>query len=164
MLSRERFRQLFDECFDALRSYIYYRCGNAEWASDVAQDVFMRLWEKRAHLDDDNLKALLYKMASEQFVSQWRRQAVQSSWEQDMVATDDVVMDTPEKKLEFKELKTKYAHALEGMPEGQREVFLMSRNDGLKYHEIAECLSLSVKAVEKRMSAALLLLRKEILS
>lgn len=49
------------------------------------------------------------------------------------------------------------------MPEGQRVVFLMSRNEDLKYHEIAECLNISVKAVEKRMSAALQFLRTELL-
>jgi len=53
---------------------------------------------------------------------------------------------------------------LEKMPENQRTVFLMSRNDELKYHEIAECLNISVKTVEKRMSAALKLLRNELLS
>jgi RNA polymerase sigma-70 factor (ECF subfamily) len=49
------------------------------------------------------------------------------------------------------------------MPEIQRVVFLMNRNDEMKYQEIAECLQLSVKAVEKRMSGALQYLRTQLL-
>ena len=66
-------------------------------------------------------------------------------------------------ELAFEELSSSYANTLEKMPEGQRVVFLMSRNEDLKYHEIAECLNISVKAVEKRMSAALQFLRTELL-
>lgn len=70
---------------------------------------------------------------------------------------------SPEEELNFEELTSTYAKALEKMPETQRVVFLMSRNDELKYHEIAGCLDISVKAVEKRMSAALQFLRTELL-
>jgi RNA polymerase sigma-70 factor (ECF subfamily) len=48
------------------------------------------------------------------------------------------------------------------MPEKQRTAFLMSREESLKYSEIAERLNISVKAVEKRMNGALELLRKEL--
>ena len=49
------------------------------------------------------------------------------------------------------------------MNEGVREVFLMSREESMKYHEIAERLGLSVKAVEKRMSQALQLLKSKLI-
>ena len=79
-----------------------------------------------------------------------------------MLQSDEAV--SPEEELLFEELASSYAQALEKMSETQRTVFLMSRNDELKYHEIAECLDISVKAVEKRMSAALQFLRTELLS
>jgi RNA polymerase sigma-70 factor (ECF subfamily) len=53
-----------------------------------------------------------------------------------------------------------YENALATLPEKQRTVFLLHRMDGLKYHEIASNLGLSVKAVEKRMKFALEYLRK----
>jgi RNA polymerase sigma-70 factor (ECF subfamily) len=59
-----------------------------------------------------------------------------------------------------KQLKLKYETALSRLPEKQRTVFLMSRNEELKYAEIAERLDISVKTVEKRMSAVLAYLRK----
>lgn len=162
MLSKAAFRQLFDSYFDTIRSFIFYRCGNAEVASDMAQDVFMRVWEKRGQLNDKNMKSLLYKMANDLVISNYRKETTRMDFEQSMAAANDDPL-SPEDELAFGELTSLYAKALEQMPEKQRVVFLMSRNDELKYSEIAERLIISVKAVEKRMSAALLYLRKELL-
>lgn len=162
MLSKAEFKQLFDSCFDAIRSFIFYRYGNADMASDMAQDVFMRVWEKREQLDNHNLKSLLYKVANDMVISNYRRDVIRLDFEQSMTHLNDKPL-SPEDELAFEELTSSYAKALEQMPETQRVVFLMSRNDELTYSEIAGCLSLSVKAVEKRMSAALQYLRTELL-
>jgi RNA polymerase sigma factor (sigma-70 family) len=69
---------------------------------------------------------------------------------------------SPEEQLIFEELKNRYETALTNLPEKQRTVFLMSRMEELKYHEIAERCGLSVKAVEKRMNLALSYLKQAI--
>lgn len=63
----------------------------------------------------------------------------------------------------YTELKKKYGEVLSNMPETQRIAFLLNRNDELSYSEIAIRLQISVKAVEKRISAALKVLRKHLL-
>lgn len=162
MLSKIEFRQLFDSYFDMIRQFIFYRCGDTDVASDMAQDVFLKIWEKREKLDDRNLKSLLYKMANDLVISNYRKDMSRLNFEQEMTYQKEDSL-SPEGELEFEELACSYSKALENMPETQRVVFLMSRNDELKYHEIADCLSISVKAVEKRMSAALQFLRTELL-
>ncbi len=162
MLSKADFKQLFDTYFDTIRSFIFYRCGDSDAASDMAQDVFMKVWEKREQLDSHNLKSLLYKMANDLVISNYRKSSTRLEYEQSMTVQNESPL-SPEEEIHFEELASSYAKALEKMPETQRVVFLMSRNDELKYHEIAECLDISVKAVEKRMSAALQLLRTELL-
>ena len=69
---------------------------------------------------------------------------------------------SPEFVLEEKEFKTKLQNAIADLTDGQREVFLLNRIDGMKYREIAEMLDISVKAVEKRMSGALKILKEKI--
>jgi RNA polymerase sigma-70 factor (ECF subfamily) len=162
MLSKAEFKQLFDNYFDTIRSFIFYCCGNIDMASDMAQDVFMKVWEKREQLSNHNLKSLLYKMANDMVISNYRKDTTRMDFEQSMTAFNDSPL-SPEDELAFEELSSSYAKALEQMPETQRVVFLMSRNDELKYREIAECLDIGVKAVEKRMSAALQYLRTELL-
>ena len=65
----------------------------------------------------------------------------------------------PEEQFQFYQLQEIYYVALSNLPEKQRIVFMMSRFEEMKYHEIAERLEIGVKAVEKRMKKALEYLR-----
>lgn len=139
---------------------MYYRCPDQDTASDIAQDVFMKVWEKRERLDAATVKPLLYKMARDMTTDYFRRQHVRIDFAKNMVY--DRMPDSPQEQMQFEELKTKYAETLARLPDDQRETFLMSRNDELKYTEIAERLGISVKAVEKRMSNALRFLKERL--
>lgn len=162
MLSKVEFKQLFNKYFDTIRSFIFYRCGDTDAASDMTQDIFMKIWEKREQLNSSNLKPLLYKMANDMVISNYRKSSIRINYESGMTPQDESAL-SPEEELNFEELASSYNKALKKMPETQRVVFLMNRNEELKYHEIARYLGISVKAVEKRMSAALQLLRSELL-
>lgn len=159
-MTKEQFRILFDRYFDVIRRYLYYRSGDEALSTDLAQDTFMRIWEKKMMLSPDRDAALLYKIAGDLFVSHMRREKLRQE------APDRIRFEpgsrNPEEELEFQELQEKYEKALVKLPENQRIVFLMSRMEELTYPEIAARLSLSVKAVEKRMTGALARLRKEI--
>jgi len=157
-VTQPEFKKLFDKYFDEIRRFIYYRSGDEALSTDVAQEAFIRLWEKRANITNDNIKGLLYKMASDNFVSQTRRQKVFQGIT--LKLGENGNGESPENILEHHELKIMIEKALENLPENQRVVFLMSRHEELKYNEIAERLDISVKAVEKRMSVALNTLRK----
>lgn len=160
-MDKTGFKNIFDSYFDAVRSYVYYRLADEDVASDITQDVFMRVWEKRETLDEKNIKPLLYKIASDMVVSRWRREAVRLDFSKNMTVTEKDL--SPQELMLFDELKKRYSDTLAGMPESQRETFLMSREEGLKYREIAGRLGLSVKAVEKRMTAALKILKSKLL-
>ena len=166
MINKAEFKQLFDRHFDDLRTFIFYRCGNLDMAQDMAQDVFMKVWEKRENLNNQNLKSLLFKMGNDLVISNYRKEAVRNDFAQCATAQGAMTQDacqSPEDDMIYQELVAAYAKALELMPEANRTVFLMSRNEELKYHEIAERLGISIKTVEKRMSAALQYLRTKLL-
>lgn len=159
-MTREEFKNLFDTHFNSIRNYIYYRSGDKELATDVAQEAFMKLWEKRPELVNGSIKALLYKIAGDLLISNLRKHNVAMKYR--AVFIPEELSESPYDLIHYKELLQNYEKALESLPEKQRSVFLMSRMDGLKYQEIAECVGVSVKAVEKRMKNALEYLRKAI--
>ena len=158
-MTRDEFKIIFDTYFDEVRNYVYYRSGDKEIATDIAQDVFTRIWEKRQKLTTD-IKGLLFKIASDAFISGKRKEQNKLLFNKTFQL--DYSVSTTEESIFYNELKDKYELALTKLPEKQRVVFLMSRIDNLKYNEIAERLKLSTKAVEKRMSQALNFLRQEI--
>ncbi len=152
---------MFDKCFDSIRTYVYFKCSDEEIASDIAQDVFMKVWEKGMNLSPDKDKSLLYKMASDMYITKFRRMKVELNFKKDIIIDKNDI--TPEQEVYYRQLTENYARALQGMNQNQREVFLMSRSQGLKYEEIADLLGIGVKAVEKRMSGALKVLKDKLL-
>ena len=160
-MTRQEFKTCFDQYFDAIRRYLVYRGADEELATDISQDVFMKLWQKDLDFEEPGTKSLLYKMASDAFSSHFRKTKVAAKYEQTMELK--VESNDPQKQLEYEELHGQYLKALSAMNEKQREVFLMNRTEEMTYKEIAERLDLSVKAVEKRMSQAIGFLREKLI-
>jgi len=160
-LTRAEFKKIFDKHFDEVRKYIYYRCGDTELATDVAQETFLKVWEKQFTNNDNKIKGLLFKIAGDQLISSYRKQKTAMDFKLKLKTEQENV--TAEDEVQFKELQQSYRSALAALPEKQRVVFMMSRMGEMKYHEIAERLNLSVKAVEKRMKNALEFLRQALI-
>lgn len=158
-MTKEDFKKCFDLYFDAIRNYIFYKSKDSELATDIAQEVFMKAWEKHLEYQEPQIKSLLYKMANDRFIDHIRKEKVAGKYIETIKFRSKKSI-SPQEELEFNELKEKYERTLSDLPEGQREVFLMSRMEDLTYREIAERLEVSVKAVEKRMSNALGKLKK----
>ena len=157
-MTKENFRFLFDSYFDTVRSYLFYRGAGMDEASDLAQDVFLRLWEKQMEVEPKTALRLLYKIAGDMYISKYRRAKLEMNYLNSL--QNENISRSPEDDLSHRELFENYKKALASLNEKQRTVFLMSRIEGLKYHEIAERLNLSVKAVEKRMNLTLTFLKK----
>ncbi|MCE7994755.1 MAG: RNA polymerase sigma-70 factor [Roseivirga sp.] len=157
-MTREAFKKCFDLWFDELRSYITYRCYDPELATDIVQEAFVKVWEKKIAYQKEQTKGLLYKIANELWISQYRKKQSENKYKSTLIFKKE--HNDTEEQLYYQELKTKYDEALKKLPDKRRTVFLMSRMDNLTYQEIAERLDISVKAVEKRMTLALQELRK----
>ncbi len=158
-MTKAHFTDIFNTHFDAVRNYIYYRSGDSILATDIAQDTFIKIWEKQLS-DNKNIKGLLFKIAADIFINNYRKQKTLMQFKLQFKPEYD--NETPEARIQFKELHLAYEKALAKLPEKQRVVFLMHRMDKLKYHEIADHLGLSIKAIEKRMKLAISFLRHEI--
>ncbi|NQU52771.1 MAG: RNA polymerase sigma factor [Bacteroidetes bacterium] len=152
-MTQEEFKNLFEMHFAQVRNYVFFRSGNTEVATDIAQETFLKIWEKQNSIQIEKVKGLLFKIAGDLFISHHRKE--KRSFEFFNYYVFDKEAQSPEDEFAFKQLKENYSRALNKMREKQRTVFLLSRVENLKYTEIAEMQGISVKAVEKRMKSAL---------
>lgn len=155
------FSTFFKSNIKSLRNYLYFKFGNSEQANDVAQDAFIKLWEKCAEVPPEKAKSFLFTVANNTTLNQIAHQKVVLNYAKNHI-NDDKNNINPEFILEENQFKTKLEKAINNLTEGQKTAFLLHRIEGKKYLEIAEILGITQKAVEKRIHGALVSLRKEI--
>jgi len=155
-----RFRLIFDQYYETIRSFAYYKTGDVDLADDIVQEVFLKLWTNLKNVKEETVKALLYTIASNTIKNYFKHQKVVYNFQKQDLNND--TEDEADSNLRQDELNKKIQDTLAKIPEKAREVFLMNRIEGLTYADIAERLGLSVKSIEKRMSEALTILRSRI--
>ncbi|MCR5861751.1 sigma-70 family RNA polymerase sigma factor [Flavobacterium sp. J372] len=155
------FANFFKSHAKALRNYLFYKYGNEEQAEDATQEAFIKLWENCEKVPLEKAKSFLYTVANNTTLNKIAHQKVVLEYAKNSTVKSSTP-ESPEYILEEEQFKIKLQKAIEKLGEAQRTAFLLNRIDGKKYHEIAEMLGISVKAVEKRIHIALTELRKEI--
>lgn len=161
-----RLKQDDERAFDALfRHYsaLVYRFAysylkSRPAAEEIVQECFIKIWEKRAQLRDDvPLKGYLFTTAHHAVLNELRRDQHHLRLHGQVAAAAGPASVPNE--VEYREMEALYQAALEQLPPKQREAFLLSRQQGLSYPEIAERQGVSVKTVEAHMLQALKTLR-----
>ncbi|WP_299122657.1 RNA polymerase sigma factor [uncultured Tenacibaculum sp.] len=158
---QKNFEKIFNQHSQSLRNYIYYKCGDTQQAEDIVQEAYIKLWDNCAKVIFEKAKSFLYTVANNKFLNEVAHKKVVLEHQKKNIVPDRT-NETPEFLIEEEEFYIKLKRVIANLPEKQREVFLLSRIDKKKYTEIAEIVGISVKAVEKRMSKALLTLKEQI--
>lgn len=162
------FGKLYMLYFPRLYSFALKIVQDNGLAKDVVQNVFISLWESRNTFRYDHPEAFLYKMVRNASLNYIRHVKVVENLKIKVKAQFlgeelyhiDMVGNQPYVLIE-KELQEKVVEVMETLPEKCKAVFLLSRNDGLKNHEIADQLGISIKTVEKHISKALSIFREK---
>ncbi|PYO78005.1 MAG: RNA polymerase sigma-70 factor [Gemmatimonadetes bacterium] len=131
-------------------------------AEEVAQEVMLELWRRRETLQvEQTFRAYLLRSTRNRALNHVRHQRIVAR-EAAIAAIDAPSAPSAEDEVLGTELEQAVRAAIDGLPKKCREVFLLSRDQGLKYAEIAVALEISVKTVEKRMGQALAELRQRL--
>jgi RNA polymerase sigma-70 factor (ECF subfamily) len=137
---------------------MYYKCGDLQQAEDIVQSVFIKLWELCATISFYKAKSYIYRSCNNSFINSVQHKKVVLKYQQSPKNNADY--ESPEYLIEVEEFRAKLVRAIGELTTKEREVFLLSRIEKKTYSEIAEITGLTVKAIERRMSKALLTLRE----
>ena len=154
------FEQLFRAWYARLARYASSLTGGADAAEDVVQDVLVAVWSRRETLPDAGaVPSYLHRAVRNRALNHLRQQRTRGRW----LATQDPDPALPpvaESALIGADAARRVEAALRALAPRSREIFLLSRDQGLTYPAIALTLGISVKTVETLMSRALRSLRE----
>lgn len=154
------FEQLFHQYYPGLCQYAKSLLGKPEVAEEVVQDVFYNIWKNRVSLRiDRSLKSYLYRSAYNNSMMYLRKMRREYFLEDGSLVDQSLDSPDPSQVLQLNEVSALISKTLDRLPDRTREIFQMNRQEGLKYREIADRLSISVKTVEANMGKALKALR-----
>ena len=156
------FERLFREWYPRLADHAWRLLGERDAAEDAVQEVFVALWRGRDRLPEAAaLPGYLHRAVRNRALNQLRSRKGEVA-DPDGHLAPSVPPDAP-RQLEEEQLDRQLAVALATLPPRTREVFLLSREQGLTYAAIGDTLGISVKTVETLMGRALRALREELI-
>jgi RNA polymerase sigma-70 factor (ECF subfamily) len=158
-----QFESLFRSSYVSLVRYAKTLIKDHDTAEEIVQDLFFRLWQDKEKLNiESSLNGYLFRSVHNKCLHFIEHNRVVERYAEDMSHRQPENQENPSDILQYSELQARIARILERLPERCGQIFCMSRFEGLKYTEIAERLSVSVKTVESNMGRALKEFRKEL--
>ncbi|MEO8067417.1 MAG: RNA polymerase sigma-70 factor [Flavobacteriales bacterium] len=157
---RSAFEEAFRSFYRPLCAFAKTYLKDRDRAEDLVQELFVKLWNDRERLTvTTSLSSYLFTAVRNRCLNELEKVVR-------MRPLNENAHDTPDENGRDEEEHTwrsaRVLAAIEALPEERRKVFKLSRNESLKYHEIAERLGISVKTVENQMGKALKTLREEL--
>ena len=149
---------LFRYNYRPLCMYALHYLQDTDLVEDVVQECFTTLWEKLEQGSQvANRRAYLYMTVRNRCLDHLRRKGIQT---ESLKPYDTYGIIDDDDAQERAQTEARMWTAIDSLPEKCREVFILSKRDGLKYEEIAEELNLSVNTVRNQISKALKVLKE----
>jgi RNA polymerase sigma-70 factor (family 1) len=157
---REAFRGFYSQYFGYVQRYIALFEPSGESLDELTQDVFVRIWEKRGHLEKvESLKSYLFLVTRNVVFNYLRSLKVQQKV-RELEGLPEQAGDDLEDEILFKQYYRIAQEAMDKLPPGRRKVLKMSIDEGLSLDEIAAQLNISRAGVKKQLYAATAFVRQ----
>ena len=157
---QEAFHVLYLRHWKPLLLVAHNLLNDKDACMDIVQDIFVALWVKRHTTFIVSLKSYLRKAVRNSVFKQLRKGYLSQKHMQELQIVSFV--DATEQMINYNQLNEIYNRTVNSLPQKCKEVFLLSRNEGLSVKVISQKLGIAPKTVENHISKALKLLRKAI--
>jgi len=158
---QEAFAEIYARYAAKLAAFASSKLYSLEDAKDILHDMFVKLWEQRADISvTSNLQSYLFTIVRRRIIDKIRKNVTREAYAS---IIQSLAADYhSENAFETRELRQHIERSLNQVPPRVKEIYILSRNEGLNNREIADKLNLSEQTVKNQLSAALRHLRKSL--
>ena len=130
---------------------------------DILQEVFVKIWKNRKNINSAaTFNSYIFIITRNLLLNELRRQLSFQNTKEEVKRLSLANEYSLSEQIDYQELKEKIDAFVEELPERQKEVFLLSRSEGLSHKEIAEKLGIKPKTVEYHITLAVRCLKEKI--
>jgi RNA polymerase sigma-70 factor (ECF subfamily) len=153
------FERLYRTNLPKVHSLVRRMTGGRD-ADELTQDIFVRVWQKLGSFRGDSAFATwLHRLAVNVVIERFRTETTRRNRHID---GDDVFATLPAAPTRSGDLAMDFDGALEKLPDGAREIFVLHDVEGYKHHEIATMLEISAGTSKAQLHRARMLLRRHL--
>jgi RNA polymerase sigma-70 factor (ECF subfamily) len=128
-------------------------------ADELTQDVFVRLWQKLGTFrGDSSFSTWLHRLAVNVVIERFRSDTVRRARMHD----GENIFELLPGPAQTRDIGMDFEAALEKLPDGAREIFVLHDVEGYKHHEIATLLEISAGTSKAQLHRARMMLRKHL--
>ena len=155
--NQKAFEDLYRMFFPRLYNFAMLYVHKKEAAEEIVNDIMVKIWEKRITVCIiENLETYLFTAVRNHSLNYLQKYShYHIAIEPETGLAEVISMNDPEKELEWKEISFKLNMAVEQLPEQCRTVFRLIKEEGFKYKQVAEILSISPRTVETQLFRAI---------
>lgn len=152
----DAFAVFFQGNYPRLRPFVARFFTASDQAEDAIQEVFIRVWLNRDRLPSvENIGGWLRTITARVCMNALRKEVTRSRHSRGISLQGQIEPATPAEKTEASEINRLVSIAINNMPPQRKQIYLLSRSEGMKPAEIADHLSLSVNTVRNVLVVAL---------
>jgi len=159
--NKQIFNDLFREYYQKLCAFAFKFVKTKDVSEEIVQDIFVHLWENSDTIQIQlSLKSYLYSAVRNKSLNFLKHEKFETEFAESTIYEEYYEID---ENQENTELIVKLKKAILNLPEKCQEIFVLSKNEGLTYDEIADYLKVSQKTVENQMGIAFKKLRADLI-
>ncbi|MBX3254301.1 MAG: RNA polymerase sigma-70 factor [Chitinophagaceae bacterium] len=163
VIDEANFTNLFNCYWKKLYLICLRQVVDEDKAKDMVQDIYRSLWENRDKIRiRGNIEHYLVRAAKNKVCEYFQRKAIQEQNKQQLIHSSSVSISATEQDVAFNELSFHLETMVSNLSHQRRQVYNMSREEGLRNREIADRLCISEKTVSYHLSSAKEILQQKI--
>ena len=149
------FGRLFYAYYPQLARHVFHLTDSMEMAEEIVQDVFLKIWMTRETLSDiQNFRSFVFVVSKNHTLNALKKviseRTHKQAWEKEIKLNPSSAEEENIREIQFSLID----HAIHQLPPRQKEIFILSRRDRMKYEEIAKKLGIARTTVKSHLQAA----------